>query len=101
MRTPSNVPWTTGACLAFDGETPLSQDILTFTPPGGKTLLPLTIAPDIRATSEETETARQPNALHVDSVSFTRVAKDGTIRIRNARKEPVEIKVTLSQRAER
>ena len=92
----SKVPWTTGAALTMQGPLPLGQDILAYTSIGGKTLLPLTIAVDVRGATEEEEVSRQPNAANFESYSYALVKKKGTISVTNSRKENSDMCVSLA-----
>ncbi|MCX7719225.1 MAG: DUF4139 domain-containing protein [Candidatus Sumerlaeaceae bacterium] len=87
----SRLPWTTGACLVLDGQLPLAQEMLAYTPPGSATLIPLTVAPDIRGTHREQETGRQPNALAWGGHRFSRITKRGEITVTNFRPEPTTV----------
>jgi len=92
----TKVPWTTGAALLLDGSLPLGQDLLTYTPPGGRVLLPITVAIDVRGTYREKELGRQANVLRWNDRSYSRVKKKGTIRITNFRKEKSTVRVRAS-----
>ena len=95
-------PWTTGAALLLKGTLPLGQDILTYTSPGAKSLLPMTIAVDLRGKYEEKEVDRQSNALSWSNETYSLVKKQGTVTITSYRKEasPVRVTVSVGGRAE-
>ena len=95
-------PWTTGAALVVSGQLPVSQDTLTYASPGGKTLLPLTVAVDMRASQKEEETARQANALRWSGNDYSLVKKQGEITVTSNAKEkaPVRVRVTFGGKAE-
>ena len=96
LTNTSQVPWTTGAAITMRDNLPLGQDLLTYTSVGGKTLLPLTIAVDLRGTSDEEEISRKPNAAHLDDYEYSLVQKKGTITITNSRKEPSEVCISVA-----
>lgn len=88
-------PWTTGSALVMDGDLPVCQELLGYTPDGGRAQLPVTIAVDIAATYVEEETARERGAVRLDGDEFVRVAKRGTVRVTNARREAAELMVSF------
>jgi hypothetical protein len=96
LSNPTQQPWTTGAALVLQGELPIAQDLLGYTPPGGRTLLPLTVAVDVQAQHQEEVLERRPDALRVDGHSYTLVRKKGTITVRSFRAEPSAVVLTLS-----
>jgi hypothetical protein len=75
---------------------PIGQDLLTYTPPTGKSLVPVTVAVDIRGTVDEQQTARQENALHFDGSDYIKITKKGTITLTSYRSEKSNTRVTLS-----
>jgi len=70
LANTTDKPWTTGSALVMDGAMPLSQDLLTYTPSGGKVLVPVTVAVDVRGTYAEKEVGRDANALRFDSNTY-------------------------------
>jgi hypothetical protein len=96
LTNPSSQPWTTGAALVLQDQLPIGQDLLTYTPVGGHSLLPLTVAVDVQSAHNEEVVERRPNALTVDGHSYTLVRKKGTIVLRNFRTERSPLVVTLS-----
>jgi len=95
LTNDSTTPWTTGAALMLKGNLPLGQDILTYTSPGSSTLLPVTVAIDLRATSDEEETERHNAALRVEGYDYAQVKKKGTITVASFRKEKSTLRITL------
>ncbi len=99
----SSAPWTTGAALVMGAPggdaarvIPIAQDLLRYTPAGGKVLLPLTIAVDIRADLDEEEIGRTDNALHRNGTSYALVRGRSTITLASSRREPSSVRVTLA-----
>ncbi|MHC4218950.1 MAG: hypothetical protein ACYSU7_10905, partial [Planctomycetota bacterium] len=96
LTNTSNVPWTTGPAMLLRAFLPLGQELLTYTPLGGRTLLPITVAVDVRGTHDEEEIDRQPNALRWDNHQWALVRKKGTVTLTNYRDEPVDMVVTVA-----
>ena len=78
-------PWTTGPAMVFDGPVPISQEMLTYTPPGGTSPLPLTVATDIRGHYSEEEVAREPNVLRWGSHQYSKITKRCTVTLTSFR----------------
>jgi hypothetical protein len=96
LTNDGDVPWTTGAALLMRDALPLGQELLTYTSIGGETLVPVTVAVDVRAGHEEKEIERQPDAIVVSGTRFTLVRKAGTITLTNYRTESSRIRVRAS-----
>jgi len=96
LANESKVPWTTGAALLLRGTVPLGQDLLGYTPVGGKALVPMTVAVDLRGTYEEVEVERQSNALQWSRSTYSLVRKKGILRLRSHRTEPSSVRGTVS-----
>ena len=92
----SQVPWTTGAAMVTRGGLPLGQELMTYTSVGGCTLLPITVAVDLRGTYAEEELARQPNALNWSGHSYGRIQKKASFTLANFREQPSTLRVRLS-----
>ena len=87
--------WTTGPCLALSNGSPLSEDLLRYTPKGAKGEFPVTTAVNVAKTTGETEADRKLKA-HSPSqnVYFDLVTLDGTVTVRNYEKRPVTVVIT-------
>lgn len=96
LENTSKVPWTTGAAIMMREGLPLGQELLTYSPPGAKVLLPVTVAVDVRADYEEEEIGRTPNAKRWDGNDYTEVRKKATITLRSFRKEKSLMRIDLS-----
>jgi hypothetical protein len=59
-------------------------------------MLPLTVAVDIRGTTDEVETARRPNAANFDGNNFSLITKRGSVTVTNSRKEVSNMCVSVS-----
>ncbi|MDX9719215.1 MAG: hypothetical protein RBU37_00605 [Myxococcota bacterium] len=95
LRNDGSVPWTTGAALVLQDDFPIAQELLTFTPAGGTTLLPLTRAVDIRAVYEETELSRESSSS-LFGTNLTEIKLKGTVKLVNHRSEAVRMRIDLS-----
>ncbi len=96
LANSGNVPWTTGAALIMRGNVPLGQELLTYTPLGGKTLLPVTVAINMCGSIKEEELARQQNAMTWDGYQYALVRKKATITVSNFRTEKSVTRVTVA-----
>ncbi len=90
------MPWTTGAALILRGSVPLGQELLTYTPSGSATLLPVTVAVDMRCGFREDEIERIPNALNWWNDHWTLIRKTVTVTVSNHRDERSHTRVTVA-----
>ncbi|MGC4119678.1 MAG: hypothetical protein QM765_34925 [Myxococcales bacterium] len=95
LTNASPQPWTTGAALVMQGELPVGQDLLPYTPSGARSLLPLTVAVDLQSAHAEEVVERKPNAVSVDGRYYTLVRKKGSITLKSFRSERSPIVVTF------
>ncbi len=91
LTNESGAPWTTGAAMVMEGFLPLCQELLTYTPRGGKCDLPVTVAVDVRGTYSEKETGREQKAIRLDGTDYARISKKGTLRVTNHKDEDIEL----------
>lgn len=96
LHNASQVPWTTGAAMILRGELPVGQDLLTYAPPGGTSLLPVTVAVNIRGTLTEEEIERKTNVLNWGGHSYSLIRKKGTVTVTSFRSEASDMRVTVS-----
>jgi hypothetical protein len=92
----SKVPWTTGAAIILRGNLPMGQDLLTYAPPGGTSLLPMTVAVNLRGTLAEEEIERKPNVLGWGGHSYSLISKKGTVTLTSFRDADSDVRVTVS-----
>jgi hypothetical protein len=91
----TDTAWTTGPCLAVSGGAPLSEDLLKYTPKGGKGEFPVTAAINIAQDQTEKEIDRKLRAYEpAEKFWVDLVTVEGELKIRNFEKRPVEIIVT-------
>jgi len=91
-----DVPWTTGPALILREQLPVGQDILAYTPKGASTLLPVTVAVDVRGSYREEERGRDANSLSWGGSSYARIRRHAFVTLTNHRSEPSVVRVTLS-----
>jgi hypothetical protein len=94
-NTPS--AWTTGPCLAISGAQPLSEDLLHYTPQGGRSELPVTAAVNVSHEKSEKEFDRRLKAHTISNDRFLDlVTVEGTLKLKNFEKRPVEIVISVN-----
>jgi hypothetical protein len=89
----TKVPWTTGAAMLMQGGRPLSQELLTYTSPGGAVRIPVTVSVDVRGTFSEKETDRQLGALVWQNRTYARIEKEATLILDNHKGVPLDTEV--------
>jgi len=94
LTNTTGLPLTTGAAMAVDGQLPIAQELLTYTPAGGRTQMPLTVAVDVRGSYEEEEVSREPDGIHFDGKTYARVTKKGTLSVTNSKEEEITMLIT-------
>jgi hypothetical protein len=96
LKNETKYPLTTGPVLVMRGQVPQAQELLTYTPRGGSTLVPLTIATDVRILHDESELERKQDALTSKGRSHALIRKKGTLSLWNPRGEPTPLRIRLS-----
>jgi len=91
----TNLPWTTGAVMMTEGDQPLAQELLTYTPPKDEVRVPVTIAVDARGSFDEKELGRDLKALQWEGVNYARIEKESTVHLCNNKKADLEVEITL------
>ena len=77
LTNSTNVPWTTGAALIMQGQQPLSQELLTYTPPKNDVRVPVTVSVDTRGSFDEKEVGRALNAVNWAGHPYARIDEGG------------------------
>ncbi len=91
-------PWTTAPILVMNkqGESrPLSQDLMTYTPVGGKTFVKLTEAVEVKVEQAEREVSRQ-DAAWTDKRRgwfFDLVQVEGKIKVKNFKDKKLDLRL--------
>ncbi|MDY7229697.1 hypothetical protein [Hyalangium rubrum] len=96
LKNETKYPWTTGPVLVMRGHIPQAQELLTYTMRGGNTLVPLTVATDVRALHEEVEVERKQDALQSKGGRYALIRKKGTLTLSNPRAERTPLRIRLS-----
>ncbi len=87
--------WTTGPCLALNEDQPLSEDLLKYTPKGGRGELPVTAAINVANDKSERELDRKLKSYSPQTnVNFDLVTLEGKLKLRNYEKRTVDIVIT-------
>ncbi len=94
LENATDTAWTTGACLAISAGQPLCEDLLKYTPKGGRCDIPVTTAINIAHSGTESETDRQMK-IHspAKDVFLDLVTLKGELSLCNFEKSKVEIEV--------
>lgn len=91
--------WTTGPCLTVSDKQPLSEDLLKYTPKGGKCEIPVTAAVNIASDRTEQESGREMKAYKVADTSgsyLDKVTISGELKLKNFEKRPADIEISMS-----
>ena len=91
----TNLPWTTGAAMIMEGQQPLAQELLTYTPPKDECRVPVTVSIDTRGSFNEKELGRELKALHWSGYDYARIEKEATVHLCNNKKVDIEAEITL------
>lgn len=95
LHNQTDTAWTTGPCLAISAERPLSEDLLRYTPKGGRGELPVTTAINVAHDKGEGEIERKLKAHSPRSnTHYDLVTLEGKLKLRNFEKRDVEIVIT-------
>jgi len=92
LHNSTDTAWTTGPCLAVSGTSPLSEDLLKYTPRGGKVEIPVTAAVNVAHDQSEKETDRKLRAYspsHDYWLDLVTIA--GRLKVRNYEKKTVDV----------
>jgi hypothetical protein len=97
LRNDTGSAWTTGPCLAISGDRPLSEDLLRYTPRGGKTEIPVSAAINVAHERVEVEADRKFKAHSPeDHVFFDLVTLEGELRLKNFEPTKAEIVIQVT-----
>jgi len=97
LRNDTDTAWTTGPCLALNAAGPLSEDLLKYTPKGGRGEFPVTAAMNVATDYSEKELDRKLKA-HNPSHDFwlDLVTIEGQVKVRNFEKQPLDTIITVA-----
>ena len=91
----TNLPWTTGAAMIMQGNQPLAQELLTYTPPKDEVRVPVTVSVDTRGSLTEKETGRELKSLTWDGYNYARIEKQITLDLCNNKPIGIDAEITL------
>src|SRR5262249_22070624 len=96
LQNDTDTAWTTGPCLAVSGDRPLTEDMLRYTPKGGKVELPVTTAVNVAHDKSEAETDRKFRAHSpADHRFLDLVTLDGELKLKNFEKKQAHIVIEV------
>ncbi|WP_338759980.1 hypothetical protein WAF17_12710 [Bernardetia sp. ABR2-2B] len=106
LKNTTDFPWTTGTAMVTQPRKTkegtvsktsdpqvLSQDMLKYTAKTSKTMLRLTVAPDIMVKDNEQETARETN-IKQKKIVYDLVTATATIEVKNYKNKEINLKVS-------
>jgi hypothetical protein len=97
LANSTDTAWTTGPCLAVSGTRPLSEDLLRYTPRGGKVEVPVTAAVNIAHDQTEEETDRKLRAYQpAHNFWLDLVTIEGRLKVRNFETKAVDVVIEPS-----
>lgn len=96
LKNQTNMPWTTAPAITFREWKPIGQDMMTFTPTGSDNILRVTPATEVIGTHTLEEKSRERMQLNYagSTYNFDLVTVDGKIKLKNIKKDPVEVVLT-------
>jgi len=93
----TKIPFTTGAAMVVSREnnkiSPLSQDMMKYTPVNSEGFLKITISPDINVKDKEIETQRQAKAKKQGSQYYDLITVEGKIKVKSFRDKEIKLNV--------
>jgi hypothetical protein len=87
-------PWTTAPALVVSNGKPLAQDTLPYTASGSRAEVKLTLATDVAVEHAEVEVERKPRDLQRSGIVYDAVTVEGTLTMRNFKREAITLDVT-------
>jgi hypothetical protein len=91
----TNLPWTTGAAMIMQGNQPLAQELLTYTPPKDEVRVPVTVSVDTRGSLTEKEVGRELKSLQWDGYNYARIDKELKLDLCNNKAIEIDAEITL------
>lgn len=95
LANSTQLPWTTGAAMIMQGQQPLAQELLTYTPPKDEVRVPVTVSVDTRGSITEKETARDLRALDWAGHNYARIEREMKLHMCNNKPIEIETEITL------
>ncbi len=95
LQNDTDSAWTTGPCLALSNDQPLGEDLLRYTPRGGRCEIPLTTSVNVAHARQEEETDRKFKVLlPAKDVSLDLVTLGGVLKLENFEQREVDVVIT-------
>lgn len=96
LKNQTNMPWTTAPAITFREWKPIGQDMMTFTPTGNDNILRVTPATEVIGSHTVEEKSRERMQLNYggSTYNFDLVTVEGKIKLKNIKKEAVEVVLT-------
>lgn len=92
LENKSDQPFTTGPVFVVENQRPVGQQMVAYTPPGGKTELRL--AQGIGLKTEKTESeVKRGDPFKIGADNYLPITIKGTFTLENFRKEPAEVRI--------
>jgi hypothetical protein len=95
LTNTTKLPWTTGAAMIMQGNQPLAQELLTYTPPKDEVRVPVTISVDTRGTLTEKEVGRELKSIQWDGYNYARIDKEAKLDLCNNKPIDIEAEITF------
>lgn len=92
LSNSTKYPWTTAPAFVVNGQKPIAQDTINYTPKGTKINLKLTVATDIKTDRNEYEIERQRD-MKLYRRSYDLVTVKGELYIRNCKSKDVIMEI--------
>ncbi|TAF32655.1 MAG: DUF4139 domain-containing protein [Cytophagales bacterium] len=92
LQNKTNYPWTTAPALVLKNNDPLSQDVSKYTAKNGRSLIKLTVAPDISVKDNE-EQLSQEAGPKVRGKSYDVLTIEASIDLKNNKDKAVELDI--------
>jgi len=92
LTNSTQYPWTTAPAIAVRESKPMAQDMITYTPKGGKVNLKLTVASDVKTDRQEYETDRQRD-VSLYGYSYDLVTVKGELVVKNNKSSAITLDI--------
>jgi hypothetical protein len=97
LHNDTDTAWTTGPCLAVSADRPLSEDVLRYTPRGGRAEVPVSVAINVAHEKNESEVDRKFKAHSpAKDVFLDLVTLEGELNLKNFEKSDVELVISVA-----
>ena len=100
LKNETGMPWTTAPAITFRDWKPLGQDFIAFTPVNTETTVRVTPATEVVGTHKMEEKSRirqiikPAKADGTAAEEYDLITVEGTIKLRNVKKQPVDVLIT-------